>query len=81
MLPSDERGDRAFSDGSSMCGRIAHTAGVADQTAEPERRNMEISHVWNSSMRISPNPILPPDGEPAFHTQNVNRISLPIPKL
>jgi len=81
MPGSDEPGDRASSGGSSMCAGIARIADAADQTAEPERHNRGISHVWSSYMRITPNTALLSDGRTAFCTLSINRISLPIPKL
>ena len=81
MLAFDELGDPASSDGPSTCVGIAHTAAAADQTAERECRSRGISHVWNSCMRITSDPDLLPDGESALQSPNVNRISLPFPKL
>ena len=81
MLASDGPGDRASSGGSSTCAGIAHIADAADQTAEPERHNRGISHVWSSYMRITSNTALLSDGRTAFRMLSINRISLPIPKL
>ena len=78
---SYERGDRASEVESSMCARIACIDDVADQNGELERRNRGISHVWSSYMRITPKPVLTPEGKPGSHMLNVNRFSLPIPKL
>ena len=81
MPAFDETGDLAAAGGPSTCVGIAHTVAAVAQTAERERRSREISHVWYSYMRITPDPALPPEGESALKNLSVNRISLPIPKL
>lgn len=78
---SDEMGDPASSGGLSTCVGIAHTAAAVAQTAEPERHNRGISHVWISYMRITSDPAPLSDGKPVFHTLGINRISLSIPNL
>ena len=81
MQASDEMGDLASSGGLSTCAGIARTGAAVAQTAEPERHNRGISHVWSSYMRITPNTALLSDGRTTFCTLSINRISLPIPNL
>jgi len=81
MQASDEMGDLASSGGLSTCAGIARTGAAAAQTAEPERHNRGISHVWISCMRITSDPALSPEEESTLQSLSVNRISLPIPKL
>lgn len=81
MQESDEMGDLASSGGLSTCAGIARTGAAAAQTAEPERHNRGISHVWISCMRITSDLALSPEGESTLQSLSVNRISLSIPKL
>ena len=81
MLESDGPDDPASSGGPSTCAGIARIADAADQTAGPEHHNRGISHALSSCMRITSSPETLCVVKSSVVMRNLNRISLPIPKL
>jgi len=81
MPPFDEPGDRASWGAPSTYAGTVCTVADAGQTAEPERCSMVISHVWSSCMRNTRSSAMNCDGKRSLQTTNINRFSLPIPKV